>query len=438
MDALVLVLYNAAIYLGSPFIAVYYVVHAWTRGHSLSGMRERLGLVRRLPPAGEGGRVWLHAVSVGEVGVAAALVPELLKKRPGLRIVLSTVTETGREEAGKIDGVEHVFYLPFDYPHTVRSAFRRIGPGGIAIIETELWPNLMWEAARCGLPVCVINGRLSEKSLRGYTRLRFLFAPVLKKLAGVAARGEADAKRYRSLGAPGVFAAGNIKFDAPAPRLGGSTEDLKKNFGLAGADPIIVAGSTHPGEMTGLTGAIHALRERFERLGVLIAPRHLPRLEEAEAELRRGGLDPVRWSEIASRSGGGGGQVVLLDRMGELAEAYACGTAAFIGGSLIPHGGQNPIEAARWGVPVVFGPHMDNFAEVAGDLLRVEGAVRVESAEGLAGALLPWLSDRAKRDAASTSAMEWVAANSGAAERTSEFLLGVLDSRGGDAGEEKS
>ncbi len=444
MDTLALVFYNAAIFLGSPFIAVYYIIHAWTRGHSLTSTGERLGLVRQLPPAGEGGRVWLHAVSVGEVGVAAALVPELLKKRPGLRIVLSTVTETGREEAGKIDGVEHVFYLPFDYPHAVRSALRRIGPGGIAIIETELWPNLVWEAARRGLPVCVVNGRLSEKSLRGYTRLRFLFAPVLKKLAGVAARGEADAKRYSSLGAPGVFAAGNIKFDAPAPRLSGSQEDLKKKFGLAGADPIIVAGSTHPGEMTGLTGAVHTLRERFKRLGALIAPRHLPRLEEVEAELRRGGLDPVRWSEIgggsgsSSRIGSGGGQVVLLDRMGELAEAYACGTAAFIGGSLIPHGGQNPIEAARWGVPVVFGPHMDNFAEVAGDLLRVEGAVRVESAEGLAGALFPWLSDRATRDTAGASAKELVMANRGAAERASEFLLGVLDSRGGDEGEEKS
>ncbi len=441
MDTLALILYNAVIFLASPLIGVYYLIHTWTRGHSLVGTRERLGFVRSLPPVDEEGRVWLHAVSVGEVGVAAALIPELLKRRPGLRVVLSTVTETGREEAGKIEGVEYVFYLPFDYPHAVRSTLRRIGPGGIAIIETEIWPNLVWEAARGGLPVCVINGRLSEKSLRGYSRLRFLFAPVLRRLAGVAARGEADASRYRSLGAPGVFAAGNIKYDAPAPGMSGSPEDLKKKFGLAGAEPIIVAGSTHSGEMAGLTAAIHTLRERFERLGVLFAPRHLQRLEEAEAELRRGGLDPVRWSEIAgtsasgsgsgSESGGGNntGKVVLLDRMGELAEAYACATAAFIGGSLIPHGGQNPIEAARWGVPVVFGPHMDNFAEVAGDLLRVGGAVRVENAGELAGALLPWLSDPAKLDAAGASAKELVMANRGAAGRASEFLLGVLDSR---------
>ncbi|MFP6888502.1 MAG: 3-deoxy-D-manno-octulosonic acid transferase [Nitrospinota bacterium] len=432
MNALAYILYNAAIIISSPFIAAWYLAHFWKRGLSLTGVGERLGFVRRLRPAEEGGRLWLHAVSVGEAGVAAVLVPEILKRRPRLRIVISTVTETGREEAEKIEGVEYVFYLPFDLPFAVRSVLDRIGPSAIAIIETELWPNLVWAAARRGLPVCIVNGRLSEKSFRGYLRLRFLFASVLGRLAGVAARGEADAARYRALGAPGVFQAGNIKFDAPAPPGEADPEALKEAFGLAGAGPVIVAGSTHPGEEAEIGRAIRALRERFGNLGALIAPRHLQRLDDAEEDLRRAGLETVRWSGLSG--GSGGGRVVLLDVMGKLGEAYGCATAGFIGGSLIPHGGQNPIEAARWGVPVVFGPHMANFAEVAEDLLRAGGAVQVQGPEGLADAFLPWLSGAGARDVAGASARETVNANRGAAGRAADFLAGLLDASEGNRG----
>ncbi|MEE9274012.1 MAG: glycosyltransferase N-terminal domain-containing protein, partial [bacterium] len=248
MRALAYILYNLAIFLCSPLIGAYFIARSWKRGAPLTGMAERLGFVRHLRPLEGGERIWIHAVSVGEVGVAAALLPALLKKRPGLRIVLSTVTETGREEAERIEGVEYVFYLPFDYPFAVRGALERIRPDVLALVETELWPNLIWKAARRGVPVCVINGRLSEDSFRGYMRLRFLFAAALGKLAGVAARGEADADRFRALGAGGVFAAGNIKYDAPPPELDEDPIGLRRKFGLAGEEVVIVAGSTHPGE----------------------------------------------------------------------------------------------------------------------------------------------------------------------------------------------
>jgi 3-deoxy-D-manno-octulosonic-acid transferase len=432
MRALAYILYNLAIFLCSPFIGAYFIARTWKRGAPLTGMAERLGFVRHLRPLENGERIWIHAVSVGEVGVAAALLPALLKKRPGLRIVLSTVTETGREEAERIDGVEYVFYLPFDYPFAVRSTFERIQPDALALVETELWPNLIWKAARQGVPVCVINGRLSEDSFRGYMRLRFLFAAALGKLAGVATRGEADADRFRALGAGGVFASGNIKYDAPPPELEEDPIELRRKFGLAGEEVVIVAGSTHPGEEEAVGAAVLKLLERLGGVGVLIAPRRLERLAEVEAELRRVGLSSIRWSELSSGTGGGApesGQVVLLDVMGRLGEAYACATAAFIGGSLIPHGGQNPIEAARWGVPVVFGPHMKNFAEVADALLAAGGAVQVSGPEELGEALLPWLSDAAVRDAAGAAARESVMANRGAAARTANFLAGLLDSR---------
>ncbi|MBT3822738.1 MAG: 3-deoxy-D-manno-octulosonic acid transferase [Nitrospinaceae bacterium] len=428
MEAFVYIIYNSAIFLLSPLLVLYFFSRSWQRGRSLVGMAERLGRVRHLPPAKAGGRLWLHAVSVGEVGVAAILVPEILKRCPHLRIVISTVTDTGREEAMKIDGVEYVFYLPFDFPFSVRSALERICPTAMAIVETELWPNLVWHAARRGLPVCMVNGRLSENSFRGYLRVRPLFFSVLGKLVGVAARGEADAIRYRALGASGVFAAGNVKFDVPAAHVVDDPEHLKEKFGLGGADPIIVAGSTHPGEEEALARAICTLRERFGRLGVLVAPRHLPRLADAEEALRRGGVDPVRWSELKDKTAVGqeGGQVVLLDTMGQLGEAYECATVAFIGGSIVPHGGQNPIEAARWGVPVIFGRHMQNFSEVAGGLIEVGGAFRVERPEDLAEAFLPLLSDTSARTAAGASAWKSVMANRGAAGRVADYLVEML------------
>lgn len=434
MESLVFIIYNSAILLLSPLFVLYFFIHSWRRGRSMGGMAERLGFVRHLPPAGEDGRLWLHAVSVGEAGVAAILVPELLKRCPRLRIVISTVTDTGRDEAMKIDGVEYVFYLPFDYPVSVRSAIERICPTAIAIIETELWPNLVWLTARRGLPVCIVNARLSEKSFWGYSRVRPLFASVVGKLIGVAARGEADANRYRALGASGVFAAGNVKFDVPASPAVADPEHLKEKFGLGGAVPIIVAGSTHPGEEEALARAMCTLRKRFVRLGVLIAPRHLPRLADAEEALRRGGLEPVRWSELKDKNAVGqeGGQVVLLDTMGQLGEAYECATVAFIGGSIVPHGGQNPIEAARWGVPVIFGRHMQNFSEVADGLIEAGGAFRVERPEDLADAFLPLLSDPGARTAAGASAWKSVMANRGAAVRVADYLAEILKASGND------
>ena len=434
MESLVFIIYNSAILLLSPLLMLYFFIRSWRRGRSMDGMAERLGLIRHLPPADEDGRLWLHAVSVGEVGVAAILVPELFKRCPRLRIVISTVTDTGREEALKIDGVEYVFYLPFDYPVSVRSTIERICPTAIAIIETELWPNLVWLAARVGLPVCIVNARLSKKSFRGYSRVRPLFASVVEKLVGVVARGEADANRYRALGASRVFVTGNVKFDVPTPPVVADLERLKEKFGLGGAVPVIVAGSTHPGEEEALARAIYILRERFVRLGVLVAPRHLPRLVDAEAALRRGGLEPVRWSELKDNNAVGlkGGQVVLLDTMGQLWEAYECATAAFIGGSIVPHGGQNPIEAARWGVPVIFGRHMQNFSEVADGLIEVGGAFRVERPEDLADAFLRLLSDPVARTAAGVSAWKSVMANRGAAGRVADYLAEILKASGNE------
>jgi len=248
-------------------------------------------------------------------------------------------------------------------------------------------------------------------------------------MAGVATRGTDDASRFRKLGAGKVIAAGNIKFDAPAPPIAGTLDELKRKYGLAEAEPIIVAGSTHPGEELAVGRAFKAILDRFPRAGLLLAPRHLNRLPEVEAELSEAGLSPIRWSDISGENPKGGG-AVILDKMGMLGEAYACGTAAFIGGSLIPHGGQNIIEAARWGVPVVFGPHMINFADEAGEFLRVGGAVQVAGVDELTGAFLRWFDDPELRERAGASARKLVVESGGAAARTANFLMEILNSPG--------
>jgi 3-deoxy-D-manno-octulosonic-acid transferase len=362
---------------------------------------------------------------MGEMAVAATLVAALRERRPGLRVVLSTVTDTGREAASRIPGAEAAFYLPFDFPFAVRRALGRVQPSALALVETELWPNLIRLASAGGIPVAVVNGRLSERSFRGYRRLFSLLGSPVEELSGVAAREEGDARRFQSLGARRVLAAGNLKYDALLPAEPG--EGLAA-YGFEAGAPVIAAGSTHPGEEEAVARAFRGLRERHPRLGLLVAPRHLPRADEAEAALREEGLEPVRWS-VWSKQGGGRpapGRVVLLDVMGRLAGAYEGAALAFIGGSLIPHGGQNPIEAAGWGVPVVFGPHMSNFAEVAAALVREGGAIQVEAPHALGAAFEGWLADPLARGRAGEAARGVVKANQGAAARTADFLLDLL------------
>ena len=414
-----LFLYNLVLLLVSPVLLVYFLIRLWLRGFDLRAVRERFGFPPGLPDA-EGGRLWLHAVSVGEVGVAAILIPVLLKKKPELKIVLSTVTRTGRKEAGKISGVEQLIYLPLDFPVIVRSALKRIRPSMIALIETEIWPNLVAEAARRNIPVSIVNGRLSERSYRRYKRFRFFFSSVLKLFRDVLVRGEGDAGRFSDLGAPSVRVSGNVKFDAPAPLQ----EPPHGAYGLGACRHVIVAGSTHPGEEKLIGEVLSSVYRKTPGVGLLVAPRHLERVAQVEADLQNAGISPVRWSRI--KDTGGDHQAVILDVMGELADAYGWATMAIIGGSFIPHGGQNPIEAARWAVPCLCGPHMENFAEVTREMVKQGGAIQLSGRENLETAVMKWLDDTVSRKRAGEAARRVVQNNRGACERTAEYIVQVL------------
>ena len=414
-----LFLYNLVLLLVSPVLLVYFLVRLWLRGFDLRAVRERFGFPPGLPDA-EGGRLWLHAVSVGEVGVAAILIPVLLKKKPELKIVLSTVTRTGRKEAGKISGVEQLIYLPLDFPVIVRSALKRIRPSMIALIETEIWPNLVAEAARRNIPVSIVNGRLSERSYRRYKRFRFFFSSVLKRFRDVLVRGEGDAGRFSDLGAPSVRVSGNVKFDAPAPLQ----EPPHGAYGLGACRHVIVAGSTHPGEEKLIGEVLSSVYRKTPGVGLLVAPRHLERVAQVEVDLQNAGISPVRWSQM--KDTGGDHQAVILDVMGELADAYGWATMAIIGGSFIPHGGQNPIEAARWAVPCLCGPHMENFAEVTREMVKQGGAIQLSGRENLETAVMKWLDDTQSRNRAGEAARRVVQNNQGACERTAEYIVQVL------------
>lgn len=414
-----LILYNVVILLISPVLLVYFLIRLWLRGFDLRAVRERFGFLPQLPDAA-GGRLWLHAVSVGEVGVAAVLVPALLRKKPELKIVLSTVTQTGRDAARKIPGVEQLIYLPLDLPMVVRSALKRIQPSMIVLIETEIWPNLVVEAARQRIPLSIINGRLSGRSYRKYMRFRFFFSSLLKRFRDVLARGEGDAERFLSLGATSVRVSGNIKFDAPAPLL----EPPHGAYGLGAREHVIVAGSTHPGEEKMIGEVLASVDRKMPEVGLLIAPRHLERVAQVEADLQNAGVSPVRWSHI--KNSGAEHQVVILDVMGELADAYGCATMAIIGGSFIPHGGQNPIEAARWAVPCLCGPHMENFSEVTREMVKQGGAVQLSGRENLEAAVMKWLNDPESRKRSGEAARRVVRNNRGASERTAEYIVQIL------------
>ena len=414
-----LFLYNLVLLFVSPVLLVYFLIRLWLRGFDLRAVRERFGFLPELPGAEEG-RLWLHAVSVGEVGVAAILIPVLLKKKPELKIVLSTVTRTGRNEAGKISGVEQLIYLPLDFPVIVRSALKRIRPSMITFIETEIWPNLVAEAARRNISVSIVNGRLSERSYHRYKRFRFFFSSVLDRFKDVLARGEGDADRFSDLGATSVRVSGNVKFDAPAPLL----ELPHGAYGLGACRHVIVAGSTHPGEEKLIGEVLSSVHRNMPGVGLLVAPRHLERVAQVEADLQNAGISPVRWSRI--KDNGGDHQTVILDVMGELADAYGCATMAIIGGSFIPHGGQNPIEAARWAVPCLCGPHMENFAEVTCEMVKQGGAIQLSGRENLEAAVMKWLDDPVSRKRSGEAARRVVQNNQGACERTAEYIVQVL------------
>lgn len=401
------------------------LLHLWWRGRRQPAYREHIAerfgwyQVRPARPV-----IWLHAVSVGETRAAEPLVRALAARYPGHELLLTQMTPTGRETAQQLFGdAATIVYLPYDYPGAVARFLARFQPRLGILMETEIWFNLVEACARQGVPLLLANARLSEKSARGYARVVPLTRAALGRLAAIGAQTREDAARLEQLGARGVEVTGNLKFDvALAPRLLELGAELKQRIGPR---PVLLAASTREGEEELVLDALAHLRA--EGLLLLLVPRHPQRFDAVAALLEKRGLAYVRRSE--NRAVPADCRVVLGDSMGEMAAYYAACDLAFIGGSLLPYGGQNLIEACAVGRPLLFGPHMYNFAEASRLALAAGAALEVADAATLGERAGLLLADPAALARMSRAALAFSRAHQGATARNLVLCERLLEKR---------
>jgi 3-deoxy-D-manno-octulosonic-acid transferase len=351
------------------------------QGRYREGLGERLGAVPARLAAFIQGRpvVWLHAVSVGETVAATRLVAELEAALPGYAIVISTTTPTGQRVARERFGVDRVFFFPLDFAFAVRAYLHVLKPSLLVLMESELWPRTLAECSRANIPVAVVNARVSDRSLPRYMALRMLWRPLLQKIALLLAQSEEDAARWRQIGAPvdRVVTAGNLKYDVRTPAETPLTSLLRKH--LPADAKVLICGSTHEGEETLLLDCWRGMLPNTppaERV-MILAPRHPQRADAVEQLAKDRGLAAIRLSRwrlvpVAITPDA----VLIVDTVGELSSLYALAKVAYVGGSLVPHGGQNPLEPAQFGVPVVMGPSYENFRGIVDGMVR-EQAIRM-------------------------------------------------------------
>jgi len=412
-------LYSAVLYLLVP-VTVYHLI--W-RGFRQEAYFERWSeRYARYGNAPAGTPIWVHAVSVGEVNAVAPLVNALLAAHPGERLLVTTITPTGSARVRALwgDRVEHV-YAPYDLSGAVRRFLAHFSPRIALVVETELWPNLLFCCRDAGIPTYIVNARLSERSLRGYRVLRPLLSRVLGTVRRVAAQSADDARRFAALGAPEAALAvtGNLKYDIsidPA-QVARFAHGFRERIGVR---PVWIAASTHPDEEAAVL-AIHArLRERWPDLLMLWAPRHPERFrgvvqQAVDAGWRVATRQLTQWPDA-------GDAVFVVDTLGELQQFYACADVAFVGGSLQDIGGHNLLEPAAVGTPVVSGPHLHNFSDIARQL-EAAGALRIGADAMAVGELVQsLLGDPAARERMREAGLALVQAGRGALQRTLDLI----------------
>lgn len=429
-------LYSLLFTCGLLLAAPYYL---WRlRGNILSaaGWGERFGSLPEAFQQTEPGAVWIHAVSVGETLAVVGLIRELQQRYPGRKIFVSHVTPAGRQAGQRrLPGVAGQFFLPLDWKWSVSRALDRIRPGLLVIAETELWPNLLRAARERGARVVLVNGRVSDRSFRRYRLVRGFMRRVLGGVDRVCAQTDLDGERFRSLGAAPerVVVAGNLKFDFDPPHLGDFPVLLRKGLEAAGCQPIVVAASTMPSEEALLLPAWAEIQGRYPQALLILAPRHPARFAEVATLLRGRGVEFVARTnlqadphEIASQLATAG--ILLLDTIGELAAIFELADVVFMGGSLVPTGGHNLLEPAFWAKPIIFGPHMDNFRDMARLFLESGAGIQVADAERLRAAALELLDDPSRAKKLGAAARAVLDRERGATERVIEQFKEWLDS----------
>jgi len=403
-----------------------------TQGKYRDGWREKLlGELPRIQ--GSRPRVWLHAVSVGEVLQLKTIVAALRAERPDHDFVITTTTITGLDVAKRSFPEETVCYFPLDFTWAVRRALSRIAPAALVLVELELWPNLIREADRRNIPVVLINGRLSAKSFRGYRKIRFLLRHILAKFHTIAVQNDTYAQRIQQLGAPPerLQITGSIKFDAVRTnRDNEQTAEIRRSFGIGQDELVFIAGSTQSPEEEIALKTYAALREEFSNLRLVLVPRHKERFEEVARLVTARGFGLIRRSEISAIAPPNHGSteppVLLLDTLGELSACWGLADIAFVGGSLTNRGGQNMIEPAGYGAAVLFGPNTRNFRDVVEILLKQNAACVVTDAADLTHRVRALLQLESTRHEMGRRAQELVLSQQGATQRTVELINAAL------------
>jgi 3-deoxy-D-manno-octulosonic-acid transferase len=381
--------------------------------------------------------IWIHAVSVGEVNLCTQIIHALEPHVPNAKFVVSCTTTTGMAELRRrLPTRVSKIYYPVDRRKYVRRALATINPEAIILVEAEIWPNFLWRAADLKIPVFLANARLSDRSFPRYQRFRFLFRRLFHSFAGVGCQNAEDARRLRAVGCRenNVRVVGNLKFDAAklTERSSLDVRAILRQLGVADDAPVLVAGSTHDGEELLLAEIAERLRKKFPKLFLILVPRHFERCKDLGQKLRARGVKFMFRNEIFPNTQAEPGALdcLLVNTTGELKFFYEPATVVFVGKSLTAIGGQNPIEPGAQGKAIVFGPNMQNFADITRAFLRKNAAVQVKSPEELEQALGELLADAPRREALGRAALELVAENLGAVQRTVDMILPHLEKNG--------
>lgn len=382
--------------------------------------RHRLGERFGAAPETDGRpTLWVHCASVGEVNLVRPLLARLKKARPELGFFISTLTQAGRENAGKAFPDARVGYFPLDLSVAARRALVRVNPVGVVLVELEVWPNFMEQCRRRAIPVAIVNGRISGHSFRRYRRLRWFFGRSFRRVAAAGAQNETYAARLRELGVD-ARVTGNLKFDAALGFDPAATErEWRERLGLGDA-PVLVAGSTHDPEERLLVETCKNLRTSFPRLQMVLAPRHLERVSEVQKVVEAAHLKCYKKTQLSPGIPADG--VILLDTVGELSRIYSVATAVFIGGTFCARGGQNMLEPAALGKPIVSGPSVSNFEDIARALADAGGMKILQTPDELAAAVGELLRDPSRAREAGARALEAVRAGQGALDATVNLI----------------
>jgi 3-deoxy-D-manno-octulosonic-acid transferase len=420
-------LYSASLALFLLLTLPYWLLQMMRHGKYRAGLRQRFGAIPpRLASNAERNTIWIHAVSVGEVVASSAVITALQEKLPSHQVVISTTTNTGQKLAAQRFGAENVFYFPLDFGFAVRPYLNTLRPKLVVIAETEFWPNFLRLAKRNGSRIAIINCRISDRSLPGYKRLRFLLTKVLKNVDLFLAQTEEDRQRLIKIGAPvsRVIVAGNLKFDVAPPPSPKIVASLQKSIQQSGATPVLVCGSTLDSEEGSLLSAFRNILANHPKALMILAPRHAERFAEVATLVEELGFRMLRRSLWSGEPLAG--SVFLVDSIGELSALYSLATVAFVGGSLVPRGGHNILEPALYGIPIVTGSHYENFRDIV-NFFASRKAVRVVGLAELPLVFIELIENSDERAILGRNALAALASQRGATATSVSALLKLME-----------